>query len=206
MVTLEEMKQFFFLFAENELIGQYGADQGKILSESFKNRFIKLYSQNEEMMPDALAKEHGVSPIFVIALRQTLKDQQIGQPEFRRMVISIYETLLSGMTSQLKAQLESSPSPFESFVEWSIPGGKRLYDNEYFQQEILQADEKGYHLDIHRCLYFEIFQKNNATALAPVLCDYDLIWARAIEKWARFERKETIVNGDSRCTFRYYPR
>lgn len=206
MATLEEMKQYFFFFAEKQLIGQFGVDQGKQLSESLKQLFSQLYSQNEDIMLDALAKEHGISPIFVIALHQTLKKQQIGQHEFKSMVISIYETMLAGMIDQLKAQLESSQSPFESFVEWSIRGGKRLYENEYFQQEILQADEKGYHLDIQRCLYFEIFQKNNATALAPVLCDYDLIWARAIEKWAGFERKETIVNGDSRCTFRYYPR
>ena len=33
----------------------------------------------------------------------------------------------------------------------------------------------------------------------------DINWVQA-EKWVRFERRETIANGNPRCAFRYYPR
>ncbi|MHA1952439.1 MAG: L-2-amino-thiazoline-4-carboxylic acid hydrolase, partial [Candidatus Heimdallarchaeaceae archaeon] len=119
-------------------------------------------------------------------------------------IMDIYEDLMRTTYDGMVNKLKESSAPFKTFVEMTT-ANPSPYENDFFQQETIQADEKGYHLDIHRCLFFEIFINNNLPELGSILCQYDLLMAKAIEPWARFERKETIASGSNRCTFRYYP-
>jgi hypothetical protein len=202
---IKQLKKYFFLIIKDYLTKNFSENKGKILNEKFQKLFNELYSQNEDLMPDPISKEHGINPIFIIALYRTLNEQKISLNDFKDIIISIYEIILAEMLKLMVSQLEKSKNPFSMFVNFSLPAAKRLYGNEHFRQEILQADDEGYFFDINKCLYFEIFQKNGLPELGPILCDYDLILARAVTKWIKFERNKTIANGSTLFIFRYYP-
>lgn len=202
---IKQLKKYFFLIVGEYLTKNFGENDGSVLNEKFQKLFDDIYSQNKDMMPDPISKEHGINPIFIIALYKTLNEQKISLNDFKDIIISIYEVVLAEMLKLMVSQLEKSKNPFSMFVNFSLPAAKRLYENKHFRQKLLQADDKGYFLDINKCLYFEIFQKNGFPELGPILCDYDLILARAVVKWIKFERNKTIANGDTCCTFRYYP-
>lgn len=203
---IQQLKQYFFIIVDTHLTTQFGSDQGKNLFREFKTQFNQLWEQNKDIMPDFLSKQHGINPIFVIALRNSLMGEELSLDELKNHVITIYTSIIAEYLKEMTTQLEKSPNPFADYVQSAIEGGKRMYDNDYFRLKTLQADEQGYHFDIQRCLYFEIFQKNNAFELGPILCEYDLIGANVVEKWVRFERPETIAEGFPCCAFRFYPK
>ena len=203
---IHQLKQYFFIIVDTHLTTQYGSERGKDLLREFKTQFNQLWTQNQDIMSNFLSKQHGINPIFVIALRNTLMDEELTLDELKNHVITIYQSIIAEYLKEMATQLEKSSKPFAEYVQSAIEGGKRMYDNDYFRLETLQADDQGYHFDIQRCLYFEIFQKNNASELGPILCEYDLIGANAVQKWVRFERPETIAEGFPCCTFRFYPK
>ncbi|MFX0098360.1 MAG: L-2-amino-thiazoline-4-carboxylic acid hydrolase [Candidatus Hodarchaeota archaeon] len=203
---LEQLKKYFSMLVNAELLKRFGIEDGDILSGRYDYHFEKVYSSSLDMMPDAISKEHGINPVFIIALHKALEGRDISRESLGSIVISIYKTMLAPMLKNMQDDMERSEDPFKVFGEMIVSGNKKLYENEFFKAEIIQADEDGYHLDIQRCLHVEIFEKNNLLELAPLLCEYDWIFADMAEKWVIFERKETIANGDLRCAFRYYPR
>ncbi len=201
----EQIIQYFFLLTENHLAQTCGASEGKRLSEKFKQRFRDIYSESEKKMPDALSRQHGINPVFVMAFADTLKEKGISFDDLRGQVMSIFETLLES-SGVLKNQAETmglSDDPWNAFLEWTNAGNKLLYDNEYFELEVVETGGTRFGFDIHRCLYVDIFRANGCPDLAPILCEYDYILARNMEQWVKFERTETVADGDPRCDFRY---
>jgi hypothetical protein len=204
MATNDQIVQYFLLLTENYLNEQYGSESGKKLFETFKKRFNELYLKNEDMMPDALSKQHAITPIFAIALSNALQNENITLEDLKNHILSIFRTILKSYLAKQGEELEVSDNPWDSFVKMCKTGNKQLYENEYFQLAVIHDDSKQFGFDINRCLYYEIFTKNGRPDLGPLLCDYDHILAGNVEKWVRFERTETIADGDSRCNFRYY--
>lgn len=204
MATHDQIVQYFLLLTENYLNEQYGSNSGEILSETFKKRFNELYLKNKDMMPDALSKQHAINPIFVIALADALQNENITLKDLKSHTLSIFRTMLESYLAKQGEELEASENAWDSFVEMCKTGNKQLFENEYFQLTVVHDDSKQFGFDINRCLYYEIFTKNGRPDLGPLLCEYDYILAGNVEKWVRFERTETIANGDSRCNFRYF--
>lgn len=96
------------------------------------------------------------------------------------------------------SSLRDNSDPWKFFVEGTVPVIKASY-GDLLELEILQVDDKLCAFDLHRCLYYEIFQKNGFPELCPIRCAYDWVIAKSIDKWVKFERDKTIANGDSRC-------
>jgi len=202
---IQQLKQYFLIIVDTHLTTYFGSEKGKKLFGKFKSEFNRLWEKNQDLMPDFLSSQHGINPIFVMALRYALTDEELTLDELKDHVILIYTSIIAEYLQEMTIQLEKSSNPFATYVQSAIEGGKRMYGNDYFRLETLQADNQGYHFDINRCLYFEIFQMNNVPELGPILCEYDLIGAKAFQKWIRFERSETIAEGFPRCNFRNYP-
>ncbi|MHA2004666.1 MAG: L-2-amino-thiazoline-4-carboxylic acid hydrolase [Candidatus Thorarchaeota archaeon] len=201
---LEQLIQYFFMLTENHLCQQYGVEQSKDMLEVFKTRFRELLDENKDVMPDALSRKHGVNPVFVMALDDALGKERPSLDHLKRDVLGIYNEMMQAFIDQMVKQFEASKDPWTSFIEFTKVGNKNNYENDYFQLSNSEYTDDKIGFDIKRCLYFDILEKNGRPELGPILCDYDYILADAVRKWGRFERKETIADGNTRCDFRYY--
>jgi hypothetical protein len=206
MSQIEQMKGYFFLKVQEYLTEEFGAGTANELSYNFQQHFNELYLKNEDLMPNFESKRHGLNPVFIMALYKALQDRKITLEELKQHVMGIYEKVMEVIIRPQVETYEKIPYPWTSFVETTVAGTKETYFGDKFQAKILQSDEEALAFDIHRCFYFEIFQKNDMSELGIIQCSYDIVMANPLERWIRFERKETIADGDSRCTFRYYPK
>jgi HEAT repeat protein len=174
------------------------------MAGTFESRFNHLFKTNQELMPDDLAKQHGINSIFVMGLADALEGLSLDKLE--EHVLAIYKKILSesGFLALQIGQMESSDDPWKKFVEKTRVSNQQLYDNAYFQVQTVIDDDQQFGIDINRCLMFEILEKNGCPELGPVLCKYDYILADNVSKWVSFERNKTIADGHARCDFRYH--
>ena len=182
----------------------YGLVAGTKLANAFERRFMELFEANLDAMPDSLAKWHGVNPVFVTALDDILRSERVTFTLLKEHVLAVYRTMLKELLDQQVEQLESSENAWRDFVNQAKIGNKNNYENEYFQLQVVEDKDSSFGFDIQRCLYFEIFDQNGRAELGSILCEYDHIFSDAVRSWVRFKRDETIADGDSRCTFRFY--
>ena len=203
---IEQMKLYFHKLTTDYLLSTFGESKGKLLFAKYNYAFQIFYEKNLSLMPTNLSKRHGINSIFVLALDKALEDENLSHKELKTHVIAIYKVMMQSLLETQAKELETSENPWQSFVKTTKEGNILLYENEYFQALIAFDEESVFGIDIQRCLYFEIFKANDRPHLGPILCEYDYLLANAVEKWIRFERTETIVDGFARCDFRYYPK
>ncbi len=199
-----ELYQYFEFLTETHLIEQFGMDTGKRLVDIFKKQFNDYFSTNERLMPDLISKQHGINSIFIMALDDALTTQNLSWEDLKHNVLSIYQKMLKDLLQKQANQLESSENPWQSFVEMVKVGNQQIYENDYFQLKTVHDDDSKFGFNIGRCLYYEIFKENNREELGPILCEYDHLIASNVKNLAEFQRSETIANGDSCCTFRFF--
>ncbi len=202
---IEQMKLYFHKLTTDYLLATFGEEKGKLLFGKYNYAFQIFFEKNLHLMNTNLSKRHGINSIFVLALDKALEEEELSHKELKAHVIAIYRVMMLSLFENQVQGLETSEDPWYTFVKSTKAGNAQLYENEYFQALIAFDEESVFGIDIKKCLYFEIFQANNRPDLGPILCAYDYLLDNAVNKWIRFERTETIVDGFNRCDFRYYP-
>lgn len=202
----DQLIQYFILLTKNHFTSVFDEEDRQKLFSQFETQFQSLLKSNEDLMPNVLARRHGINAIFVLALHQVLNPKGFSYVDLQDMVLGIYRNMLHDYFSQMAKQLDASPEPWKDFVVNARIGNQQQYDNEFFCLQETVSDGNQFGFDIHRCLYFEILQRNGHPELGTILCEYDHIFAQVMEKWVEFKRTETIAEGAERCDFRFYRR
>lgn len=201
---LKQFKEHFQFLTLQEIGNSYEEETAEVYFERFVEAFQRLFEKNEHLMPDAQAKWHAINPIFVLALHEALEPSNVSFEKLKEHVISIYRVMTSKLVEDYVAQIESSEDKWKTVVESTRYGNQQNYDNSYFGLTYVADNEREFSFDINKCFYFEIFEANGHPELGPILCEYDYILMDAIPNWVRFERTETIANGDTRCNFQLF--
>ncbi|NHK30039.1 MAG: hypothetical protein FK730_01720 [Asgard group archaeon] len=202
---LTQLKDYFHYLTECHFKEKHGNENCKDLMLKYRNAFDEFYSKNLSLMPNDLAKRHGINSIFVLAFDKALSDKQLSFDDLKEQILSVYRAMLSSLLEQQKGQLAVSENPWKAFVEMVRKGNESLYDNEFFSLQMVEDSDTCFGFDLHRCIYFEILNKNGRPDLGPILCEYDWLLAEAVEQWITFDRLEAIALEGKKCTFRYFP-
>jgi hypothetical protein len=198
----QQLIDYFSQLTLQELKNQFG-DKGEAMHKLFVRQFKIHYNNYEHMMPNPLAKRHGVNSLFVMAMDDVMCEVRASFSELKETVLSIYRAMLQEYFEDEVAKLEQSEDPWSAFVEWARKGNEANYNNEHFQLEEIAQEEGCFGFDIQKCLYFDILREAGKPELGPILCEYDNIFTSFVESWIQFTRHETIATRDKRCTFRY---
>ena len=202
---IHQIREYFHSLTKKHFDTFFEDDSEKLYGIYLKT-FNDLWENNLELMPNDLGKRHGMNPIFVMALAEALEQMDTQLDKLQTHVLAIYRIILSDILIHQQKQLSESENPWIDFINSTKKGNEQIYNNEYFNLDYLENSNDCFGFDLHRCFYYEIFEKNCRSDLAPILCMYDWILADAIEQWVSFERKETIAHGQKKCTFRYFPK
>ncbi|MHA3963539.1 MAG: L-2-amino-thiazoline-4-carboxylic acid hydrolase [Candidatus Thorarchaeota archaeon SMTZ1-45] len=205
MAQDEQTQQLIDFFSEltlKELNKQFG-DKGEAMHKLFSRQFEIHYNNYEHMMPDLLAKRHGINSLFLMALDDVLCEVRASFNALKETAISIYHSMLLDYLKTEVASIQQSDNPWDEFTKWVQKGNAANYDNDYFQVVEVENEKDCFGFDIQNCFYFDILREAGKPELGSILCDYDMIIAYLIEDWIEFSRNETIAAGDKRCTFRY---
>ncbi|WP_448953750.1 L-2-amino-thiazoline-4-carboxylic acid hydrolase [Labrys neptuniae] len=70
--------------------------------------------------------------------------------------------------------------------------------------EVLKATDTEFDYDVHRCRYAESYKQMGLGAIGHLLsCNRDGVFCTGYDPRITLERKQTIMDGASHCTFRY---
>ncbi len=203
---IEQLKFYFHKLTSDHFLSVFGEEKSKLLYEKYSEAFQTFYEKSLKLMPTNLSKMHGLNAVFVLAFDKALEEEDLTHEELKKHILTIYKVMTKDIVAVQVKQLEESENPWQTFVESTKKGNASLYENEFFEGIVAFDLDFVFGIDIQRCLYYEIFLKNKRLNLGPILCAYDHLLAIAVDKWIRFERTQTIVEGWSYCDFRYYPK
>jgi hypothetical protein len=204
MSQIDQIFQFFIVLTSNQLKKSFSSAEAEVVLSSFTKRFTELYETIKEKNNETQVF-HGINPIFVISLEESLSAKGKDKKQVLEHVLAIYSIMLEDLVLEPQRRfMSSSKNPWSTFIEDTRKGNQKIYGNEYFKLQEVSATEEELAFDINRCFYQEIFKQFGREDLGPIMCEYDSIVAENVAKWVRFEREETIAEGFPRCTFRFY--
>ena len=98
------------------------------------------------------------------------------------------------------AEKEEEGTSMASFVKlyelWTADGA--------LEMKVLRADEEAFDFDITRCRYAETYKEMGLGKVGHLLsCNRDGTFCEGYDPAITLERKQTIMEGASCCTFRY---
>ncbi|MHA1966902.1 MAG: L-2-amino-thiazoline-4-carboxylic acid hydrolase [Candidatus Hodarchaeales archaeon] len=202
--SMDQMFDYFVVLTSKEIKKSFDPEEVKIILSSFTKRFRELLEKLKEGFNET-ELFHGINPIFVIALEESLPGKKKDKDQVARYVLAIYKMMLEEFILEPQRRfMLSSKDPWSTFIENTRSGNQKIYDNEYFKLKEVSSTDGEFAFDINRCIYQEIFKHFGRADLGPIMCEYDSLIAENVSKWVRFERKETIAEGFPKCTFRYF--
>ncbi len=84
----------------------------------------------------------------------------------------------------------------EVFDNWKIGGALKINE--------IKKNEEVFHFDVTRCKYAEMYKEMGIKELGSILsCNRDNYFSKGFDNKLSLKRKQTIMNGDKSCTFRY---
>ncbi|MFX1518172.1 MAG: L-2-amino-thiazoline-4-carboxylic acid hydrolase [Promethearchaeota archaeon] len=204
-VDIDQIFQFFIILTSNQIKKVFNSGESDKILSSFNMRFTELFKKLKEK-EDETQIFHGLNPIFVIALEESLPPTLRERKQVTEHVLTIYRAMLEDYVLEPQRRfMASSKDPWSTFMEDTRRGNQKTYDNKYFKLQEVSVTQEEFVFNINRCVYQEIFNEFERPDLGPIMCEYDTIIADNVAQWVRFEREETIAEGFPRCTFRYFP-
>ncbi|MFX1505722.1 MAG: L-2-amino-thiazoline-4-carboxylic acid hydrolase [Promethearchaeota archaeon] len=202
---IDQIFQHFIVLTSNQIKKAFNSDKSESILSLFTKRFDELFAKLKEKT-DEIQIFHGLNPILVIALEESLPPTVKDRKQVTEHVLAIYRAMLEDFVLEPQRRfMASSKDPWVTFVEDTRKGNQKTYDNKYFKLQEISATKEKFAFDINRCIYQEIFKEFGRQDLGPIMCEYDTIIAENVAKWVRFEREVTIAEGFPRCTFKFFP-
>lgn len=133
-------------------------------------------------------------------------------PIYAEMVAEIGEEKASSILDN--AIRKAAIAEGKHFAELA-PGGKtsmadfiKLYDlwthDGALEIEVLKADDKTFDFDVTRCRYAETYREMGLGKIGHLMsCNRDGTFCQGYDPKIEMDRKQTIMGGAKRCTFRY---
>jgi len=172
-------------------------------SNTFSKEFIRILQEEND---DNIDIKHLMNPPFVISLYEAIKEDITDLDELEKHMMSIDRDTIEDVIKTTQDQMRSLENKWIAYIEAAKEGNTSLYDNDLFQQEVLEDSEKNYKFVLRKCYYFEILKKRGYEHLGPALCNYEYLLLEGVDEWITFTREETIANGAEKCDFFFSPK
>jgi hypothetical protein len=200
---IQQLIDYFSQLVKDELVKRFGDLKGGGLHQLYDRQFKIHWNNYIHMLPNDVAKRHGINSLFVMALDDVLRETRASYSEFKEAVLIIYRTMLLDYFNEEAEKFQSTGNSWGAFIDWTRKRNQANEMKEYFGLTEVEAGENCYGFDIKRCLYFEVLKEAGRPELGPILCEYDALMMPLMESWIDFKRYETIASGDLHCTFRF---
>ena len=182
------------------LAGEIGIEQTEKLFESFHERYRELIEDNPDETPEL--KEHSVKIIYPsIAMADTLQKFGWSREKAIDWIYDYFEKDAEAGAASMRLMLKIPfayklvPGMFLSVQEKDF-GANAGFDSEIVVNE---KDHTVFHM--LKCPYNDIFRRYGYPELVKCLCHQDDVKNSSMHKYLKWERSETLGQGDDHCDF-----
>lgn len=197
-----DYKETHINFLYNDLIKEYGNEQGKQLYALMCKKFANLCekeikSENHEI------NEHVFERLLpTISMYLTLIENDFTQEEALMIAQKEIQHHANNMAKE-NAKLKKMPFTYCFFKMFAKSHMKKKYPSEGFTVEWKRHDCKEIHFDIVCCIYKEMCEKYHCPELCRFFCQSDITAFAGYRPKIRFERSGTIGEGANCCDFHF---
>ena len=125
-------------------------------------------------------------------------ESEIGKEEAHRIVKAFIDDMAFSKGRELGSQM--SGTPVEKFAA-ILP---TFSEDNALEIEILDQSPETFEFNVTRCRFVDLYEELGAKDLGFMLsCSRDFPLARGISEQLKLERKQTIMEGDRYCDFRF---
>ena len=197
-----DYKETHINFLYNDLIKEYGNEQGKQLYALMCKKFANLCekeikSENHEI------NEHVFERLLpTISMYLTLIENDFTQEEALMIAQKEIQHHANNMTKE-KEKKKKMPFTYCFFKMFAKSHMKKKYPIEGFTVEWKKYNFSEIHFDIVRCIYKEMCEKYCCSELCKVFCQSDITAFAGYEPKIKFERAGTMGEGAICCDFHF---
>lgn len=197
-----DYKETHINFLYNDLIKEYGNEQGKQLYALMCKKFANLCekeikSENHEI------NEHVFERLLpTISIYLTLIENDFTQEEALMIAQKEIQHHANNMAKE-NAKLKKMPFTYCFFKMFAKSHMKKKYPIEGFTVEWKKYNFSEIHFDIVRCIYKEMCEKYCCSELCKVFCQSDITAFAGYEPKIKFERAGTMGEGAICCDFHF---
>jgi len=126
--------------------------------------------------------------------------KRLGEDEAQSILDTAIRQAAIAEGANLASQAPDGETSMKSFIDcfelWTRGGALEV--------EVHQATDERFEFDVTRCRYAETYQEMGLGHIGQLLsCNRDECFCEGYDLKIKLERKQTIMAGDARCTFRY---
>lgn len=200
--TSMDYKETHISFLYDDLVKEYGNEQGKLLYALMCKKFANLCEKEMKSENHAI-NEHVFERLLpTISMYLTLIENDFTQEEALRIAHKEIQHHASNMAEE-NAKLKKMPFTYGLFKMFAKSHMKKKYPIEGFTVEWKRHDCKEVHFDIVCCIYKEMCEKYHCPELCTVFCQSDITAFAGYRPKIRFERSGTIGEGANCCDFHF---
>ena len=190
-------------FITRHIARLHSSQRAQEVSQTICAMQAELEHQYASWLQDRPSKFHLRFMSLLLASYRTLSELMPQEEALTLVKTAVIEPGRQALTEGVKSALDYASDPMAMLVDASKQREEFFFGNT-FSFERYQDDEQAYILHVKRCFFHQFALANDAPELMQVLCEWDWIWADAIEPARHgftFELPTTLGYGGDKCQF-----
>ncbi len=199
----QSILQGIYDFIEQQLTLRYGPQRAEEIDRTIREAQATIEQQHADWIDDEPSRFHLRFMAVLLAGYRTLTELMSKEEALALLTKAAIEPNRVAIGEGVKAALDHAPDPMLVLVDASKQREEYFF-GKTFTFERHQDDQQAYILHVKRCFYHQFAVANGAPELMQVLCEWDWIWAKAIEPTKHgfsFELPTTLGYGADMCRF-----
>ncbi len=190
-------------FIEQQLTQRHGSQRAEEINRAIRKDWTTIEQQHADWIDDEPSRLHLRFMALLLAGYRTLTELMPKEEVLALLTKAAIEPNRAAIGEGVKAALDHAPDPMLVLVDASKQREEYFF-GKTFTFERHQDDLQGYILHVKRCFYQQFAVANGVPELMQILCEWDWIWAEAIEPARHgfsFELPTTLGYGGDMCRF-----
>ncbi len=122
----KQMVQFFINNTEVHFDEIFSKSKSAEMLNKLEDLFSSLFEKNRHLLPDQLTQHHGINPIFVIAMEETLNDEISTIEELKVHVMVVYKYIMKSYLEMQRSRYLKTQDKWNLYLSEAKQGNEQL--------------------------------------------------------------------------------
>ena len=189
------------------LAGKNEPGDPELISQAFHTEYNRLLSENRNWVEDEQSEFHLHFMALLLAGYKEILKVSTQEEALAVLKKAAIDSVKDDIQQGVRYALDYANDPMRVLVEASKEREEMFFGRTFTFARICD-DEERYHLHVQKCFYHRFAVYHSVTELMNILCEWDWIWAGAIDPERhgfRFSLPTTLGYGNDVCRF-YFER
>jgi hypothetical protein len=201
--TNQAVLQGIYDIISQHMTSLHSPERAQELKQTIQEKQVEIEKQYANWIDDEPSRFHLRLMSLLLASYRVLQNVLPKDDTLALLKKAVIEPNRQVIQEGVRYALDYAPDPMSVLINASKEREENFFGRT-FTFEPVQDDDKAYLLHVKQCFYHRFSVENGAPELMQILCEWDWIWADAIEPQKHgfsFELPTTLGYGGDVCRF-----